>query len=235
MRYLCASLHSRMSRNECKGNWWKQSQVSFRYVPPSSLSPGARFSTRASRSSQPESLICADQSRGIGTWCGDIAPTPIPSPVPISYEPMVHGKACCSGSRGDAELVVDGAEMTGDGAGADDELLCHLGVGQPEGYQAQDLHLSCCQSCEIGCCVPGRDRCWFRGVLGGCGRFSLGGERLFRSHGAPLRPIGGKYPFANGTAGSSHPLFISDTVNRRQRGSHRLSRSLRRSPELCRP
>src|SRR5579884_2061769 len=148
---------------------------------------------------------------------------------------MVHGKACCSGSRGDAELVVDGTEMTRDGTGAYDELLCYLSVGQPESHPVQDLHLSCCQTREIGCCVPGKDRCRFRGALRGRGRFSLCGECLFRGHGASLRPIGRKYSFANGTAGSSHPPFIGGTLNRRQRCSHRLSQGLCCPPKLCCP
>ncbi len=53
-----------------------------------------------------------------------------------SYELMIHGKAGGCGSRGDAELVVNGTEMAGDGTGTDAELLCYLNVGQPESHPA---------------------------------------------------------------------------------------------------
>lgn len=38
------------------------------------------------------------------------------------------------GSRGDAELAVDGGEVLVDGAQADDQLLGHLSISQPLRY-----------------------------------------------------------------------------------------------------
>src|SRR5437588_8691872 len=125
--------------------------------------------------------------------------------------------------------------MACNGTGTDNKLLRHLSIGQTAGHPAQDLHFACRQTREFGCCVLRKDRCQFCRGLGGYGCFPLSGQSLFRGHGAPLRPISGKYPLPSGTACSSHSLFIGSMLNRWERCSHRLSQGLCRTPQLCRP
>jgi len=45
-------------------------------------------------------------------------------------------------ARGDAELAVDGGQVEVDGARADDELLSHLGVGEPLGHEPKHFDLT---------------------------------------------------------------------------------------------
>src|SRR5258708_26900657 len=71
------------------------------------------------------------------------------------HEPVFNSKSCGSCTRVDAQLVVDGGEVGGDGAVADDELLGHLGVGETLGNQAQHVHLAGGQPCRIGGRLPG--------------------------------------------------------------------------------
>ena len=70
--------------------------------------------------------------------------------IPIcSDQVLLNGVAGGGTARGDLDLAVYRSEVRVDGARTDDELLGHLGVGQPLCYQPQHLHLSSCQSSRI--------------------------------------------------------------------------------------
>jgi hypothetical protein len=62
---------------------------------------------------------------------------------------VFNDKAGGSRVRVDTQLIVNGGEMGGDCAQADDEVFCQLRIGQPLRHQAQNLHLAGCQSCGI--------------------------------------------------------------------------------------
>src|SRR5579863_10204756 len=56
--------------------------------------------------------------------------------------------------RVDAQLIVDRGEVRGDGAQANDELFCDLGIGVPLRYQAQHFHLAGSQACRVDGDMP---------------------------------------------------------------------------------
>ena len=52
-----------------------------------------------------------------------------------SEEPVVYGEAHSRGSGAHPQLVVDGVEVPVDGAGAEEEPLGNLGVGESFGHK----------------------------------------------------------------------------------------------------
>src|SRR5215204_1078810 len=96
-----------------------------------------------------------------------------------SEEAVLYGEACRCGTGAYPKLMVDGVEVSLDGAGAKEESLGNLGVGEPFGHQPEHLHLPRCQSARM---LLGR---------GGEGRSRLfSGEGVFDSfiqpHGSPM-------------------------------------------------
>jgi hypothetical protein len=56
-------------------------------------------------------------------------------------EAVLHGEACRYGTGAYPKLMVDGVEVPLDGAGAKEESLGDLGVGETFGHQPEHLHL----------------------------------------------------------------------------------------------
>ena len=54
---------------------------------------------------------------------------------------MLYGEACRYGTGAYPKLMVDGVEVPLDGAGAKEESLGNLGVGETFGHQPEHLHL----------------------------------------------------------------------------------------------
>src|SRR5215472_2736850 len=69
-----------------------------------------------------------------------------------------HREAGGSHARVDPQLIVNGGEMGGDRAQANDELLRHLGIGESLGHQPQDFSLTGGQSCWRGGMTCGSSR-----------------------------------------------------------------------------
>src|SRR5262245_27043873 len=59
---------------------------------------------------------------------------------------MLKGEADCRGAGGDVELGLDGGKVPIDGARAEEELLCDLGIGEARDNETQHLNLTCCQT-----------------------------------------------------------------------------------------
>jgi hypothetical protein len=59
----------------------------------------------------------------------------------LSDQVVLH-RIVSGGSRGDLNFTIDRGQVDVDTTGADNELLCHLGIGEPLSYQAQHLRLS---------------------------------------------------------------------------------------------
>jgi len=64
-------------------------------------------------------------------------------------ESVFKGVARGHTARGNAQLIVDGAEVGMDGTRTNNELLCHLVVGHSPGHETQDLDLPSCQPIGI--------------------------------------------------------------------------------------
>ena len=56
-------------------------------------------------------------------------------------EAVLHGEACRYGTGAYPKLMVDGVEVSLDGAGAKEESLGDLGVGESFGHQPEHLNL----------------------------------------------------------------------------------------------
>ncbi len=129
---------------------------------------------------------------------------------------LLNGVAGGGGSRGDAELAVNGGQVPVDGAWTDDELLGYLGIGEPLGHQAQYLDLAGRQSCWIGrmtCrsgCGGPRRFLDFLGCLRGLWREGLmRGERLL------LQGVIAGFPQAKCLG--DHPLDVGRIADRGER------------------
>ena len=59
-----------------------------------------------------------------------------------SDELMLRGEPDGGGARADADLVVDRAQMSADGAAAEEELFGDFGIGQSLSHQPQHLDLA---------------------------------------------------------------------------------------------
>ena len=62
---------------------------------------------------------------------------------------VLNGVAGGGGSRGDAELAVNGGQVPVDGAGTDDELFGYLSIGEPLGHETEHFHLTRGQASRI--------------------------------------------------------------------------------------
>jgi hypothetical protein len=56
-------------------------------------------------------------------------------------EAVLYGEACRYGTGTYPKLMVDGVEVPLDGAGAKEEPISNLGVGEPFGHQPEHLNL----------------------------------------------------------------------------------------------
>src|SRR5215208_1192333 len=96
-----------------------------------------------------------------------------------SEEAVLYGEACRCGTGAYPKLMVDGVEVPLDGAGAKEESLGNLGVGEPFGHQPEHLHLPRCQSARmlLGRGGEGRSRLFSgEGVL----------DSFIQPHGSPM-------------------------------------------------
>jgi hypothetical protein len=72
----------------------------------------------------------------------DLSATPSTGLCWSSKQMMFSGKAHGGTTRVDAEFIVNGGKMGGNGPYTDDKLFRHLGIAQPLSYKAQYFHLT---------------------------------------------------------------------------------------------